>query len=80
MNAEPIFINQVMQQDEYADVLFTINRSLINHCKKRNFKCIDLAKELKASNDFWWDGVHTTPKGSKAIAKVIFPKLKNFIN
>ena len=80
MMAEPIFINQVMQQDEFADVLFAINRSLINHCMKREYKCIDLAKELKATDDFWWDGVHTTPKGSEAIANQIFPKLINFIN
>ena len=26
MMAEPIFINQVMQQDENAEILFSINR------------------------------------------------------
>jgi len=35
---------------------------------------------LKATNDFWWDGVHTTPKGSRAVADKIFPKLINFLN
>ena len=80
MGAEPIFINQIMQQDDFAEVLFSINRALISHCNIKNYKCIDLAKELRATDDFWWDGVHTTPKGSEAIANHIFPKLKNFIN
>ena len=80
MNAEPIFINQVMHQDKYAEVLFALNRSLINHCKKENYKCIDLAKDLEVKDDFWWDGVHTTPKGSEAIANEILPKLVKFLN
>ena len=80
MGAEPIFINQVMQQDDFAEVLFSINRALISHCNIKNYKCIDLAKELRATDDFWWEGVHTTPKGAEAIANHIFPKLKNFIN
>ena len=79
INAEPIFINQVMQQDEYSDVLYSLNRSLVSHCIKKNYKFIDLAKQIKGSNDFWWDGVHTTPKGSEAIANEIYPKLKKFL-
>ena len=79
INAEPIFINQVMQQDKYSDVLYSLNRSLVSHCIKKNYKFIDLAKQIKGSNDFWWDGVHTTPKGSEAIANEIYPKLKKFL-
>ena len=79
INAEPIFVNQVMQQDKYSDVLYSLNRSLVSHCIKKNYKFIDLAKQIKGSNDFWWDGVHTTPKGSEAIANEIYPKLKKFL-
>ena len=28
---------------------------------------------------YWWDGTHTTAKGSEIIAKLIFPELYNFI-
>ena len=80
INAEPIFVNQVMQQDKYSDVLYSLNRSLVSHCIKKNYKFIDLAKHIKGSNDFWWDGVHTTPKGSEAIANEIYPKLKKFLS
>ena len=79
INAEPIFVNQVMQQDKYSDVLYSLNRSLVSHCIKKNYKFIDLAKQIRGSNDFWWDGVHTTPKGSEAIANEIYPKLKKFL-
>ena len=45
-----------------------------------NAKILVGKKEIKATEDFWWDRVHTTPKGSKAIADAIFPKLINFLN
>ena len=37
-----------------------------------------MASKLKGKKDFWWDGVHTTPKGSKAIAEIIGPQLISF--
>ena len=80
LDAVPIFINQPAQQDYFSEILFALNYSLIFHCEKKGYNCINLVKELKATNDFWWDGVHTTPKGSKAIADKIFPKLINFLN
>ena len=46
--------------------LFILNYSLIDHYEKKNYDCIDLAKNGK--DDFWWDGIHTTPKGSQKIA------------
>ena len=80
IGAKPIFINQPAQQDYFSEKLFALNYSLIQHCEKKVYNCIDLVKELKATNDFWWDGVHTTPKGSRAVADKIFPKLINFLN
>ena len=29
--------------------------------------------------DFWWDGIHTTIKGSNEISNMIFPELYDFI-
>lgn len=80
IGAKPIFINQPAQQDYFSEKLFALNYSLIHHCEKKVYNCINLVKELKATNDFWWDGVHTTPKGSRAVADKIFPKLINFLN
>ena len=80
LGAVPIFINQPAQQGHFSEILFVLNNSLILHCKKKEYNCIDLVKELEATNDFWWDGIHTTPKGSRAIADKIFPKLIKFLN
>ena len=80
IGAKPIFINQPALKHENSEILFLLNYILIDHCNKKNYQCINLAKEIKATEDFWWDRVHTTPKGSKAIADAIFPKLINFLN
>ena len=80
IGAKPIFINQPALKHENSEILFLLNYILIEHCNKKNYQCINLAKEIKATEDFWWDRVHTTPKGSKAIADAIFPKLINFLN
>ncbi len=73
--AEPIFINQPAQQGPWSQKLFTLNNSLILHCEEKEYLCIDLNKNLLGKNSYWWDGIHTTPEGSKEIANVIFSKL-----
>jgi len=78
LGSDPIFINQVISKGAYDKTLFTINLSLIEHCKKMNYNCIDLQKKLKGQRDYWWDGIHTTPKGSQKIAELIFPDLLSF--
>ncbi len=79
LNSRPIFINQLSDNGNYNKKLFILNYSLINHCKKRNYDCIDLASQLVGEDDFWWDGIHTTPKGSQKIADLIFPDLKKIL-
>ena len=79
MNSKPIFINQLTENGNYNKKLFILNYSLINHCEKKNYDCIDLAKVLAGEDDFWWDGIHTTPKGSQKIADLIFPDLKKIL-
>ena len=79
LNSKPIFINQLTENGNYNKKLFILNYSLINHCKKRNYDCIDLARQLVGEDDFWWDGIHTTPKGSQKIADLIFLDLKKIL-
>ena len=75
MGSIPIFINQLDSTGFQNKKLITLNTFLINHCKNKKYYCIDLAKELDGKADYWWDGLHTTPKGSEAIANIIAPKL-----
>ena len=56
-----------------------LNYALNKHCKKNNYLCIDLAGDFDGKQDYWYDGVHTTPKGSKIIADKIYPELKDLI-
>ena len=78
-NAKPIFINQLAHDGNHNKTLFILNYSLIEHCKKKKYLCIDLAKSLKGKKNYWWDGVHTTPTGSQEIVKIIYPKLLKFL-
>ncbi len=80
IGAMPIFINQLMAGGNNNKSLFALNYSLIKHCKKKGYNCIDLGKKLIGKKDFWWDSIHTTAKGSEAISNVIFPELYDFIN
>ena len=75
MGAVPIFINQLTAAGFRNSKLVSLNSALITHCKKKNYKCIDVASNLDGKLDFWWDGIHTTPKGSQEIANIIAPEL-----
>ena len=75
VGAQAIFINQLTSDGNNNKKLFILNYSLIKHCQKKNYKCIDLGKKLKGKKDFWWDGIHTTIKGSKEISNLIFDDL-----
>ena len=79
LKATPVFINQLDHEGHYNKKLFSLNYSLINHCKKKNYKCIDLASKLEGKKNYWWDGTHTTAKGSEIIADLIFPELHTHI-
>ena len=80
INAIPIFINQLTAEGFNNPALVALNLSLIDHCKFKEYKCIDLASKLDGKFDFWWDGIHTTPKGSQEIADIIAPELIKIIN
>ena len=36
-------------------------------------------KKLIEKKDYWWDGIHTTPKGSKVVANIIYTDLLKFL-
>ena len=75
----PVFINQLSAEGYNNKVLVSLNSSLMNLCKTNNYYCIDLSKQLKGESDYWWDGIHTTPKGSEAISKIIAPEIETIL-
>tara|TARA_E500000331_G_C17222208_1_gene698645 strand:- start:620 stop:1711 length:1092 start_codon:yes stop_codon:yes gene_type:complete len=79
IGAKPIFINQLTSDGNYNEVLFALNYSLIKHCSLKKYNCIDLAKNLKGKENYWYDTMHTTPLGSKTIAKLIYPELIKYL-
>ncbi len=78
--ATPIFINQVMANGAHEKSLFALSIALMSHCKKKNYQCIDLATDFQGEQDYWYDGIHTTPRGSKIISEKIYSNLKKIIN
>jgi len=78
INSTPIFINNI-GSDGHKEIIFTLNSSLINHCIKKGYNCIDLAKKLNPQIDLWVDKAHTTKKGSSAIADTIYSDLEKII-
>ena len=54
-----------------------IAKIIINLCKKNNIFCIDLHNAIKFEYDDFYDLVHTTKKGTKKIAELIFLEMNN---
>ena len=79
IGAKPIFINQLAFEGNFNEVLFALNFSLIKHCNLKQYSCIDLARSLKGKQNYWWDTIHTTPRGSKVISDLIYPELVKYI-
>ncbi len=78
INSIPIFVSNIGSKG-HQETIFTLNSSLISHCIKKNYNCIDLASKLNPKIDLWVDGVHTTKKGSKAMADTMYLDLKKII-
>ena len=76
----PIFITQVMYNGLENNKLFNINNELKKFAKSNSHFIIKLDElAIMEENDFY-DRVHTTPQGSKKIAKIIYPFLKEILN
>ena len=78
INSIPIFITNIGSHG-YDSSLFAYNQSLINHCKIRKYKCIDLAKKVAPNIEYWYDHQHTTKKGSAYMADLIYEDLKKIL-
>tara|TARA_B100001559_G_C16440434_1_gene594141 strand:- start:231 stop:1277 length:1047 start_codon:yes stop_codon:yes gene_type:complete len=78
LNSKPIFITNI-SSGGYVKAGFILNTSLIDHCKEKNYQCIDLAKKLDSNLSYWKDGTHTSNIGSRAIADLIYPDLKKIL-
>jgi len=76
----PIFITQVRFDGIGTRGLFLINEMLKEFCKRRNYDIIKLDEIIKSleKNDFY-DQAHTGINGSKKIAKILYPHLKNIL-
>ena len=78
LESKPIFITNVGALG-HTDILFMLNHSLINHCKKKKYACIDTAKKMKNNINYWKGLAHTSREGSEAIANLITEDLLKFI-
>ena len=76
----PIFINQLDARGYNNEILVALNTSLIRFCKSQNLNCIDVSRKLIGKKNYWWDGIHTTPKGSEAVANIIYTDLLKFVD
>ena len=59
--------------------MYYTNQIIRQFCKENSVKLVDLAKIINFELDDFYDDVHTTPKGSKKIAKAIYPNIKKYI-
>ena len=79
-NFKPIFITQIKFDGLSDPNLFLINQTLKDFCKKNNFVIIKLDEIIvDLGEGFFYDKMHTTPKGNKIIVDAIYSKLiENF--
>jgi len=78
INSNPIFITSV-GSDGNSKSSFIFNYSLMSHCEKKKYNCIDLGKKLKGKFNYWADNFHTTKEGSEIIASIIAEDLIHII-
>ncbi len=78
-NIEPIFVTQAKFDGISTYRLFLINEETKNFCKKHNYTVIKLDEIYKPEINDYFDNIHTSPKGSLKIAKIIYPELKKKI-
>tara|TARA_B100001063_G_scaffold177221_1_gene166100 strand:+ start:1626 stop:2636 length:1011 start_codon:yes stop_codon:yes gene_type:complete len=76
----PIFITQVMYNGLENNELFNINNKLKKFAKSNGHFIIKLDELATMELNDFYDRVHTTPQGSRKIAKIIYPFLKEILN
>ena len=76
---QPIFITQAMFNGLEDKRLFLINNELKKFALENNYFLIPLDEMIVFNKDDFFDQIHTTPKGSKKIADIIYPQLYNYL-
>ena len=66
--------------DADVQTLSLFNAMTLGHCTRAGIACIDLEGNLEMSEEDFYDGIHTTPSGSKKIADFLYGKLKTKLN
>ena len=77
---QPIFITQAMFNGLEDKRLFLINNELKKFALENNYFLIPLDEMIVFDKNDFFDSIHTTPKGSKKIADIIFPQLYNYLS
>lgn len=62
------------------DDLYLIASSIMEHCKKFQLICFNLAKESSLNFDDFYDGLHLNKKGSIKVSNYIYKKLYPILN
>ena len=78
-NIVPIFITQVEFDGLRNNKLFLIKKETKKFAKKNNYLFIPLDEIAVMEEGDFYDPIHTTPQGSKKIAKLLYPYLKKFL-
>lgn len=76
---EIIFITQVYYDGLRQPEIFVTNEIIKKFCKKNSIKIIKLDEIVQMEKNDFYDGTHTTEKGSFKIAKILAPKIKKMI-
>ena len=80
-NSKLIFIDQIISKQHWLyPYLKQINKYTLEFCKNHNLFCINLSSKLnKFNNNFFYDGMHTTPEGSKIIGEMVADSFNNYL-
>jgi lysophospholipase L1-like esterase len=78
-NAKTLFITQTISPEHWLnEYLEIINSFTLKFCKTSKLQCINLEMlNFNSTKNFYYDGIHTTPEGSKFLGKYIAIKFNN---
>jgi len=79
-NIKPIFITQIKYDGLGDGNLFIVNQVLKEFCKSNNYNIIKLDEKISNLGlNYFYDTMHTTPKGNQIIASKIYEELVEII-
>ena len=74
------FNNPPLDYFQFKQIFDLFNKSILKKAQENNIMVIDLAKEIPQENEFMYDIVHYTDKGSRKIADIISDRLKAVVS